>query len=202
MLVLNSVLSEATASRWHWCQGVRDTELAHGTHTRRPHTAFVIKKILFYSLFCLYFCGRYKRRGIDEDGNVANYVETEQILSFGDYQMAFTIVRGSVPVYWSQPGYKYRPPPKLDRGDFNAASIQSDFIFNSFDLHFSDEKESQIAFEKHFDAELKLYKSICIINLVEQSGKEKIIFDAYGNHVVKYNNDQLIYVTFDFHDYW
>lgn len=59
---------------------------------------------------------RYKRRGIDEDGNVANYVETEQVLSFGDYQMAFTQIRGSVPVFWSQPGYKYRPPPRLDRG--------------------------------------------------------------------------------------
>lgn len=66
----------------------------------------------------------------------------------------------------------------------------------------SDEADSQIAFERHFDVELKLHKSICIINLVEQSGKEKIIFDAYGNHVVKYNNDRLIYVTFDFHDYW
>lgn len=76
------------------------------------------------------------------------------------------------------------------------------FPFKWGDFRISDEKESQIAFEKHFDAELKLYKSICIINLVEQSGKEKIIFDAYGNHVVKYNNDQLIYVTFDFHDYW
>lgn len=64
------------------------------------------------------------------------------------------------------------------------------------------EEESQEAFEKHFDNDLKLYQSICIINLVEQSGKEKVIFDAYGNHVVKYNNDQLIYVTFDFHDYW
>lgn len=123
---------------------------------------------------------RYKRRGIDEDGNVANYVESEQILQFGDYQMAFTQIRGSVPVYWSQPGYKYRPPPKLDR----------------------DEHETEIAFAKHFDSELERYKSICIINLVEQSGKEKIIFDAYGNHVVKYNNDKLIYVTFDFHDYW
>lgn len=59
-----------------------------------------------------------------------------------------------------------------------------------------------MAFAKHFDEELKLYQSICIINLVEQCGKEKIIFDAYGNHVVKYNNDQLIYVTFDFHEYW
>lgn len=59
---------------------------------------------------------RYKRRGIDEDGNVANYVETEQILSFGEHQMSFFQIRGSVPVFWSQPGYKYRPPPRIDRG--------------------------------------------------------------------------------------
>ncbi|XP_055315656.1 phosphatidylinositide phosphatase SAC2 isoform X1 [Sitodiplosis mosellana] len=122
---------------------------------------------------------RYKRRGIDENGHVANYVETEQILSFGEHQMAFFQVRGSIPVYWSQPGYKYRPPPRIDR----------------------DDNETQIAFAQHFDEELKIYKSICIINLVEQSGKEKIMFDAYGNHVVKYNNDHLIYVTFDFHEY-
>ena len=32
--------------------------------------------------------------------------------------MSFVQVRGSVPVYWSQPGYKYRPPPRLDRGKF------------------------------------------------------------------------------------
>lgn len=62
-----------------------------------------------------HFC-RYKRRGIDEDGNVANYVETEQILSFGEHQMSFFQIRGSVPVFWSQPGYKYRPPPRIDRG--------------------------------------------------------------------------------------
>lgn len=70
------------------------------------------------------------------------------------------------------------------------------------DLDFADDAEIQLAFEKHFDAELKLYKTICIVNLVEQSGKEKLIFDAYGNHVVKYDNDKLIYVTFDFHEYW
>ena len=61
---------------------------------------------------------RYKRRGVDEEGNCANYVETEQILSFRQHQMSFTQIRGSVPVYWSQPGYKYRPPPRLDRGKF------------------------------------------------------------------------------------
>lgn len=70
---------------------------------------------------CLYvfaelFIIRYKRRGVDEHGHVANYVETEQVLSFMQHQMSFTVVRGSVPVYWSQPGYKYRPPPRIDRG--------------------------------------------------------------------------------------
>ncbi|XP_058064403.1 phosphatidylinositide phosphatase SAC2 isoform X2 [Anopheles bellator] len=122
---------------------------------------------------------RYKRRGVDELGNCANYVETEQVLSLRQHQIAFTQVRGSVPVYWSQPGYKYRPPPRLDR----------------------DETETQLAFQKHFSAELSIYQTICIINLVEQSGKEKIIGDAYANHVLKYNSDKLIYVTFDFHEY-
>ena len=50
--------------------------------------------------------------------------------------------------------------------------------------------------------ELDIYNSVCIVNLVEQTGKEKVIADAYANHVLKYNCEHLIYVTFDFHDYW
>uniref|UniRef100_A0A0A1X3H9 Phosphatidylinositide phosphatase SAC2 n=1 Tax=Zeugodacus cucurbitae TaxID=28588 RepID=A0A0A1X3H9_ZEUCU len=122
---------------------------------------------------------RYKRRGVDEQGNCANYVETEQILSFRHHHLSFTQVRGSVPIFWSQPGYKYRPPPRLDRG----------------------EQETQEAFELHFTKEISLYDGVCIVNLVEQSGKEKLIGDTYAKHVVKYNNDRLTYVTFDFHDY-
>ena len=35
-------------------------------------------------------CGtRYKRRGVDEDGKVANYVETEQIISYSHHRVAF-----------------------------------------------------------------------------------------------------------------
>ncbi|XP_017081971.2 phosphatidylinositide phosphatase SAC2 isoform X3 [Drosophila eugracilis] len=122
---------------------------------------------------------RYKRRGVDEKGNCANYVETEQILSFRHHQLSFTQVRGSVPIYWSQPGYKYRPPPRLDRGV----------------------AETQQAFELHFTKELETYGRVCIVNLVEQSGKEKTIGDAYADHVIKFNNERMIYVTFDFHDY-
>lgn len=31
--------------------------------------------------------------------------------------MSFVMLRGSVPVFWSQPGIRYRPPPKLDRSE-------------------------------------------------------------------------------------
>ncbi|XP_032679991.1 phosphatidylinositide phosphatase SAC2 isoform X2 [Odontomachus brunneus] len=122
---------------------------------------------------------RYKRRGVDDNGKCANYVETEQLVWYHDHQVSFVQVRGSVPVYWSQPGYKYKPPPRIDK----------------------DEAETQIAFEKHFDEELTLYGPVCIVNLVEQSGKEKIIWEAYSNHVFNYNNSDITYTTFDFHEY-
>ncbi|XP_018316400.1 phosphatidylinositide phosphatase SAC2 isoform X2 [Mycetomoellerius zeteki] len=122
---------------------------------------------------------RYKRRGVDDDGKCANYVETEQLVWYHDHQVSFVQVRGSVPVYWSQPGYKYKPPPRIDK----------------------DEAETQIAFEKHFSEELALYGPICIVNLVEQTGKERIIWETYSNHVFNYNHSDITYTTFDFHEY-
>ncbi|KAG0711961.1 Phosphatidylinositide phosphatase SAC2 [Chionoecetes opilio] len=35
---------------------------------------------------------RYKRRGVDEEGQVANYVETEQIVSYSHHRVAFVLV--------------------------------------------------------------------------------------------------------------
>ncbi|CAK1541007.1 unnamed protein product [Leptosia nina] len=126
---------------------------------------------------------RYNRRGIEPSGKVANYVETEQIVSLvcsdSIHRAAFVQVRGSVPIFWSQPDYKFRPPPRLDRT----------------------EEESHTAFKKHFEDELNIYKQVCIVNLVEQQGREKIIWEAYGNHVLKYNSPDIIYATFDFHEY-
>ncbi|XP_072393622.1 phosphatidylinositide phosphatase SAC2 isoform X3 [Diabrotica undecimpunctata] len=122
---------------------------------------------------------RYKRRGVDDNGEVANYVETEQIISYQTHEVSFVQVRGSVPVYWSQPGYKYRPPPRIDKG----------------------EAETQVAFEKHFTKEIHSYGPICIVNLIDQMGKERIIFDAYSNHVFQYNSPFITYATFDFHEY-
>lgn len=64
------------------------------------------------------------------------------------------------------------------------------------------ETETQVAFEKHFAEELAVYGPVCIVNLVDQTGKEKIIWDAYTNHILAYDNLDLTYATFDFHEYW
>ncbi|XP_076301293.1 phosphatidylinositide phosphatase spermathreecae isoform X2 [Lasioglossum baleicum] len=122
---------------------------------------------------------RYKRRGVDDDGKCANYVETEQLVWYHDHQMSFVQVRGSVPVYWSQPGYKYKPPPHIDKG----------------------EAETQVAFEKHFTEELELYGPVCVVNLVEQTGKERIVWEVYSNHVINYDHPDITYTSFDFHEY-
>ena len=58
---------------------------------------------------------RYFRRGIDQEGHVANFVETEQLLLVDDpktsdlhssddfsIKMSFVQVRGSVPVFWGE----------------------------------------------------------------------------------------------------
>lgn len=122
---------------------------------------------------------RYKRRGVDEEGRVANYVETEQIVSYSHHRVAFVQVRGSVPVFWSQPGYKYRPPPRLDK----------------------DPTETATAFGKHFDVEVKRHGHVSCVSLVEQSGKEKVIADAFLNNILTLDSPSLTFVTFDFHEY-
>lgn len=54
---------------------------------------------------------RFSKRGIDENGHTANFVETEQILAFPDGKVsAFVQVRGSVPVKWISPVHmRYDP---------------------------------------------------------------------------------------------
>ncbi|KAI9217856.1 hypothetical protein BC828DRAFT_408119 [Blastocladiella britannica] len=47
---------------------------------------------------------RYATRGIDDAGAVANFVETEMIYTTANQRCAFVQVRGSVPVFWDQPG--------------------------------------------------------------------------------------------------
>ncbi|KAI5237129.1 hypothetical protein E4T42_09247 [Aureobasidium subglaciale] len=46
---------------------------------------------------------RFNARGIDDDGNVANFVETEVIFSTpGNTSFSYVQVRGSIPLFWEQ----------------------------------------------------------------------------------------------------
>ena len=55
-------------------------------------------------LYCLYCLIRFNVRGLNDEGNVANFVESEQILSIDGAIASFVQVRGLVPVFWDQPG--------------------------------------------------------------------------------------------------
>jgi phosphatidylinositol-bisphosphatase len=43
-------------------------------------------------------------RGVDDNGCVANFVETEQCTVLNEKVSSFIQVRGSVPVFWEQSG--------------------------------------------------------------------------------------------------
>lgn len=77
---------------------------------------------------------RYQRRGIDDEGHVANFVETEmmvrakvggQVSIFG-----FVQIRGSIPLKWSQTPWSMKPPPVLD--------LPVDQTYDMANRHFDD----------------------------------------------------------------
>lgn len=125
---------------------------------------------------------RYFRRGVDSEGNVGNFNETEQVLIVQNTSnntsdlYAFLQTRGSVPVYWAEiNNLKYKP--NLVLGD--NSSLDST--------------------KKHFDAQKTLYGDNYLVNLVNQSGYEAPVKQAYETAVDTLNDSHLHYIYFDFH---
>lgn len=88
---------------------------------------------------------RYNARGLDDEGNVANFVETEQILYYKNYIFSFTQIRGSVPVFWQQKG-------------LNAHTS----IKRSHDI-------TSKVFDKHLSDLVKDYRLVIFINLLQKA---------------------------------
>ncbi|KAK3117788.1 hypothetical protein LTR53_000476 [Teratosphaeriaceae sp. CCFEE 6253] len=131
---------------------------------------------------------RYLRRGIDDDGNVANSVETEQILSTQSWESStktFSLVqvRGSIPLFFSQSPYSFKPLPTM----------------------FGSETTNQTALQRHFAALRERYGDVQVASLVDKHATEKPIGEAYRDHVRKLNDGggvagSLIgFEWFDFH---
>lgn len=122
---------------------------------------------------------RFLTRGIDPGGNVANYAETEQILELLDSGTlhSWVTVRGSIPVFWSQLGPERIPPPVVNHTVFSAES-----------------------FQKHLqDLESQYGKGLTLINLIDQSGKEAHLGEAYEMAVRLHAGPNVRYVSVDFH---
>ncbi|CDO73557.1 hypothetical protein BN946_scf185014.g27 [Trametes cinnabarina] len=122
---------------------------------------------------------RYQRRGIDDDANVANFVETETVMRVEreGIQNVFSHVqiRGSIPLYWNQQGMALKPAPQLNPERTHDQNLR--------------------AIQKHLEKTKSLYGPLTIVNLAEQHGKEGQVTNAYGQFVnelhpedVKYEN--------------
>ncbi|EFO27739.2 hypothetical protein LOAG_00741 [Loa loa] len=121
---------------------------------------------------------RYLKRGVDEDGDVANFVETEVVLTVFGHCLSFVQIRGSVPVFWTQQGYRYRPPLVISK------------TFN----------DSYPAFNKHVTKMTKTYGTpLTIVNLVEQRGREMQLAVSFLQHILYMNSPDIAYFTYDFH---
>lgn len=92
---------------------------------------------------------RFNSRGIDDDGHVANFVETEMVLWVAPgIAFSYVQVRGSVPIFWEQ-------PPGLIPGQQKIEVTRSS-------------EATQHAFNQHFEALELEYGAVHVVNLLSQ----------------------------------
>lgn len=93
---------------------------------------------------------RFNARGIDDDGNVANFVETETVFwTPGGLCFSYVQIRGSVPVFWEQ-------ATNLLPGQQKIQITRS-------------QEATQPAFDKHFEGLEVNYGSTHVLNLLSES---------------------------------
>ncbi|KAK0245926.1 SacI homology domain-containing protein [Armillaria nabsnona] len=135
---------------------------------------------------------RYFRRGVDNEGHVANFNETEQILlveaqnsaaaprSADEFaaQLSFVQIRGSVPVFWAEVNtLRYKP-----------------------DLQIMDLEDTPEVMKMHLLEQVSLYGDQTLVNLVNHKGHEKPVKEAYERYIAQINLPQVRYEYFDFHN--
>ncbi|KAG2156260.1 SacI homology domain-containing protein [Suillus clintonianus] len=124
---------------------------------------------------------RFNTRGVDDDGNTANFVETETILTTDQHCVSYTQVRGSVPLFWEQQGLQ---------------------TFGQR-IQITRPHASQPAFERHFAHLMEEYGATHAINLLGSKENEAILTSAYAKHLQIAGSiwgDELSITHYDFHN--
>lgn len=124
---------------------------------------------------------RFLSRGLDDEGNVANFVETEFALFQKKFLFSLIQIRGSVPIFWEQQGIQLVQP-----------RIQ---FTRSFDA-------TQLAFTSHFEDLLHHYGELHVVNLLssKQGTPENALRLSFEKHIAALADSQLPvqYTSFDF----
>lgn len=123
---------------------------------------------------------RHFSRGIDDNGNVSNFVETEQLAFTGAGLIgSFVQVRGSIPLFWRQnTNLRYKPP-----------------------LELYNEAENGKVFRSHFSDLAGRFGRVLAVNLVDRGGWEGLLAKRFAQLVDEAQDPRLHYVHFDFHQH-
>ena len=136
---------------------------------------------------CLNQGCRFTKRGLDPNGNCANFVETEQTLIFPDGKLtSFVQVRGSIPIVWNSPCTLKYEPCVIIENDVNGSSYSEDH-FKSMESHYCTDKPDSI---------------ILCVNLIDKKrDQERLGFEfAKTIESVKAQiSSKIHYEWFDFH---
>ncbi|XP_050520427.1 phosphatidylinositol-3-phosphatase SAC1 [Daktulosphaira vitifoliae] len=120
---------------------------------------------------------RLLKRGIDHDGNVANFVETEMIVEYNNTRSSYIQTRGSIPLFWSQyPTLKYKPVVQLATNENHLEAAT-----------------------RHFNEQILLYGQQILINLIDHRGAEQELERKYHDIVNMIDSNKIKYEAFDFH---
>ncbi|XP_074182094.1 synaptojanin-1 isoform X12 [Rhinolophus sinicus] len=137
------------------------------------------KACLISRLSCERAGTRFNVRGTNDDGHVANFVETEQVVYLDDSVSSFIQIRGSVPLFWEQPGLQVGSHRvRMSRG-FEANAP---------------------AFDRHFRTLKNLYGKQIIINLLGSKEGEHMLSKAFQSHLkASEHATDIQMVNFDYH---
>ncbi|XP_037835033.1 synaptojanin-1 isoform X3 [Kryptolebias marmoratus] len=148
---------------------------------------------------------RFNVRGTNDDGQVANFVETEQVIFLEDKVSSFIQIRGSIPLFWEQPGIQKksikgvllhinenRNPNGLD---------ENPHLVGSHRVKLSRGFEANApAFERHFSALRRLYGKQVIINLLGGKEGEHMLSKAFQSHLKASEHANAVkMINFDYH---
>ena len=136
---------------------------ASSSPARMRVAGFPSNMTLISRLSCRRAGTRFNARGVDDDGNVANFVETETIFCTDNICFSYVQVRGSVPLFWEQAS--------------GLPGQQKITITRSVEA-------TKPAFDKHFDHLAKAYGDIFVVNLLsDEKSQEVQITRQYLQHI-------------------